>query len=381
MMLTKAQTALACALVSLCGTAVAAPTFSPYFLTGGSFLFDDSDRGSEAGFGFNLGVGKRFTGRFGSELRAFASNFDNDPPGDPNFWREYGVGADLHLYLSDSTDFAPFLLLGGGIMRSEERATTGNESTDGFGNVGIGATAGFSAGRYRMGVRGDYRYRYVDADASVNGNAFGDHIVSVGLVLPFGAGALLPATAVTTLDSDGDGVPDNKDACPNTPAGVVVDARGCPLDSDGDGVPDYLDKCADTEGGVAVNKEGCPVDQVGANREFETVNFAFDRSDLNERARAILDEASKVIVDLQAQHGGLVIQIDGHTDSIGSPGYNQGLSERRANSVKDYLTRKGVDAKRIETRAFGLTKPIASNETDAGRAQNRRAEVRTRAPQ
>jgi OmpA-OmpF porin, OOP family len=186
---------------------------------------------------------------------------------------------------------------------------------------------------------------------------------------------------VSSLDYDGDGVPDDRDACPNTPAGVVVDARGCPLDSDGDGVPDYLDKCADTPRGVAVNKEGCPLDQVGANREFETVNFAFDRSDLNERARAILDEASKVIVDLQAQHGGLVIQIDGHTDSIGSPGYNQGLSERRANSVKDYLTRKGVDAKRIETRAFGLTKPVATNDTDAGRAQNRRAEVRTRAPQ
>jgi outer membrane protein OmpA-like peptidoglycan-associated protein len=62
------------------------------------------------------------------------------------------------------------------------------------------------------------------------------------------------------LDSDGDGVPDYKDVCPNTPAGVRVDELGCPLDSDGDGVPDYLDKCLNTPAGVQVDKDGCPLD-------------------------------------------------------------------------------------------------------------------------
>jgi len=208
----------------------------------------------------------------------------------------------------------------------------------------------------------------------------GDHIVSLGLLFPLGSKvAAAPAPAAAVVDSDGDGVPDDRDLCPGTPEGVAVDARGCPRDSDGDGVPDYLDKCPNTATGVTVNKDGCPVDAAGPNRTFENVNFAFDRSELNAYAREILDNASQVINELSGQYGGLKVQIDGHTDSVGSPGYNVALSERRANAVKQYLIRKGVDAKRIETQGFGLTKPIATNETEAGRALNRRAEVRTKA--
>lgn len=204
-------------------------------------------------------------------------------------------------------------------------------------------------------------------------------IVRLGLLFPFGRAATVQDTASTeVVDSDGDGVPDDRDLCPGTPAGTAVDARGCPRDSDGDGVPDYLDKCPNTAVGVTVDKDGCPVEAQGPNRTFENVNFEFDRATLTDYARGILDSASGVINTLAGNHGGLVVQIDGHTDSIGSPGYNMALSERRANAVKQYLVRKGVDAKRIETQAYGLTKPIATNSTDAGRALNRRAEVRTR---
>ena len=87
----------------------------------------------------------------------------------------------------------------------------------------------------------------------------------------------------------------------------------------------------------------------------------------------------KAVADFMSQYPATTTVVEGHTDSVGSPGYNVALSERRANAVKQYLIRKGVDAKRIETQGFGLTKPIATNETEAGRALNRRAEVRTKA--
>ena len=76
------------------------------------------------------------------------------------------------------------------------------------------------------------------------------------------AGAKVDA-AGCPVDSDGDGVPDYLDKCPNTPKGVSVDASGCPIDSDGDGVPDYMDKCPDTPAGVAVGASGCPKDSDG----------------------------------------------------------------------------------------------------------------------
>ena len=94
------------------------------------------------------------------------------------------------------------------------------------------------------------------------------------------------------LDSDGDGVPDYLDKCPNTPTGVKVDASGCPLDSDGDGVPDYLDKCPNTPKGTKVDANGCPV----MKEEFKhfklsgDANFNSGKADLLPAAFPILDK-------------------------------------------------------------------------------------------
>jgi OOP family OmpA-OmpF porin len=85
-----------------------------------------------------------------------------------------------------------------------------------------------------------------------------------------------------------------------------------------------------------------------------------------------------VINGLTEKYPAIKVDISGHTDAVGSEGYNQGLSERRANVVKQYLLRKGVDAGRVSTYAYGESKPVATNDTDEGRAQNRRSELRTR---
>jgi OOP family OmpA-OmpF porin len=102
------------------------------------------------------------------------------------------------------------------------------------------------------------------------------------------------------------------------------------------------------------------------------VNFDFDKSNIRADARPVLDEA---IATLKAE-GGVAVIAEGHTDSKGTDAYNQKLSERRANSVRDYLVRGGISAGRIKVVGYGESRPVADNKTEDGRAQNRRVELR-----
>ncbi|MFP4037032.1 MAG: OmpA family protein [Desulfobacteraceae bacterium] len=165
------------------------------------------------------------------------------------------------------------------------------------------------------------------------------------------------------LDSDGDGVPDHLDKCPNTPRGVKVDEVGCPLDTDGDGVPDYQDKCPGTPTGATVNHEGCWV--------LEEVYFDYDKSDIKPTAYPILQEVIMVL----KQNPNLKVDIQGHTDSKGSDAYNQKLSERRAQAVLDYIVRAGIDADRLKAKGYGESRPAAPNDSAGNMAKNRRVEL------
>ncbi|HEX4896199.1 MAG TPA: OmpA family protein [Solimonas sp.] len=116
----------------------------------------------------------------------------------------------------------------------------------------------------------------------------------------------------------------------------------------------------------------------GAELRFDDVHFEFDQSSLTDHAQSILDNAAKTVNGLTEKFPSLKVDISGHADATGTDGYNQALSERRANAVKQYLIRKGVEAGRVSTYAYGESKPVATNDTEEGRAQNRRAEIRTR---
>lgn len=175
-------------------------------------------------------------------------------------------------------------------------------------------------------------------------------------------------------DADGDGVVDSKDKCPGTEPGVVVDMNGCPKDSDGDGVPDYRDNCPNTPKGAKVDKFGC---EIVGNITINLVNdeFDFDSAMLKPDMKAALDDlAGKV----NANPGDEFLTIVGHTDSVGTDAYNQGLSERRAQSVANYLAGKGVNASKMATAGKGESMPVASNDNAAGRAKNRRVEISTK---
>jgi OmpA-OmpF porin, OOP family len=195
------------------------------------------------------------------------------------------------------------------------------------------------------------------------------------------------------LDSDKDGVPDYLDKCPNTPAGVKVDSVGCPLDSDKDGVPDYLDKCPDTPAGVKVDSVGCPLDSDG-----DGVADYLDQC-LNTPKGATVDKRGCwVIKDLQfdtakatikpeytkplddvvtvlKENPTLKIEIEGHTDNVGKEKYNEKLSMKRAEVVKEFLEKRGIDKGRLIAKGYGFSKPIASNDTPEGRTENRRVEL------
>ncbi len=168
------------------------------------------------------------------------------------------------------------------------------------------------------------------------------------------------------LDSDGDGVTDNNDQCPDTPNGVAVDATGCPLDSDGDGVVDYLDKCPDTRAGATVDADGCEI-QFSLSGE---VLFDTDSSTLRPEAHSVLDN----LYGQLSRAGVTQLNIIGHTDSRGSDAYNQGLSVRRADAVRQYLINKGANTSGLRSIGKGESSPVADNGTSSGRSQNRRVE-------
>ncbi|WP_106420249.1 MULTISPECIES: OmpA family protein [Salinicola] len=236
---------------------------------------------------------------------------------------------------------------------------------------------------------------------ATSGSSDEDTGAAVGGVAGATAGALLCADySSNVVDSDGDGVPDDRDQCPNTPAGVAVDAVGCPLDTDGDGVPDYMDQCPGTPAGVEVNAQGCPLDSDGdgvpdyqdqcpntpAGAKVNSlgceesvilrdVNFKFDSAELTPQAESILDGISQKLMASSNTNAKLRIRLDGYTDSVGPADYNQKLSQRRADSVKAYLVNKGFNADNIMTYGHGESDPIASNDTAEGRAQNRRVEL------
>jgi outer membrane protein OmpA-like peptidoglycan-associated protein len=213
----------------------------------------------------------------------------------------------------------------------------------------------------------------------------------------------LGLAGVPETDSDRDGVRDEIDLCPDTPADAVghVDETGCPTDADSDGVPDYLDQCADTPAEMPVDSTGCPQDEdgdgVSDDRDqcpetpagfpvndsgcFEKALLFYKRilhidyppggSDIDMKTAIFLDS----LVHWMKSFPEVQLEITGYTDNIGSRIANEKLSQKRAERVKSYLVVYGIESNRITAYGKGMTDFIASNETREGRARNRRIEL------
>lgn len=214
------------------------------------------------------------------------------------------------------------------------------------------------------------------------------------------------------MDEDGDGVLDTEDQCPGTPkeAYGTVDKHGCPIDSDNDGVPDYLDRCPETpsaaserqrrEGTRYIDNSGCEIDTdgdgipdwkdecitvpgpafnngcPGLSEEVKTtfqraltgIQFETGSARIKKSSYPILNDVANLIL----KNPNWDIEIQGHTDSSGDANANRRLSQQRAEAVKAYLVNHGVEAQQLTAKGFGSSEPVASNDTEAGRAKNRR---------
>ncbi|BBO87820.1 OmpA family protein [Desulfosarcina ovata] len=215
--------------------------------------------------------------------------------------------------------------------------------------------------------------KLMDAVAEAGGCGFattGDALMDGAAM----AGFITKVFIGDAIDSDGDGVGDMMDKCPGTPAGVKVDAAGCPLDSDKDGVPDYLDKCPGTPAGTKVDSTGCPITVLDSSKDewsFHDILFDVNKAVIKPVSFGTLD----AIVQALQQRPRLTVRIEGHTDITGSHAYNMDLSKRRAKAVVDYLVNKGIASSRLTSEGYGPDRPIADNNTKEGRALNRRVNL------
>lgn len=302
--------------------------------------------------------------------------------GDMDYW-----SVNILAKLGNPKGWQPYVTVGGGKADYEYDDLRPDVDQNVF-NAGIGF---FTDLTERLAFRADVRTVYHNEVANFSPMA------TMGLTLMLGG---KPAAAAP-LDSDRDGVADGSDACPGTAAGINVDARGCPRDADGDGVSDAQDSCPGTPTGVRVGRDGCPVDSdgdgVADDRDacpdtpagarvdergcelmveqpvsFDlTVEFGFDSAQIT---GAGMQEMFELLRFLRAHPSSRAV-IEGHSDDRGASAYNQRLSERRAQAVLEALVNSGVDRTRLTARGYGESRPVASNDTEAGRAQNRRVTV------
>ena len=159
------------------------------------------------------------------------------------------------------------------------------------------------------------------------------------------------------MDSDGDGVSDYFDKCPNTPAGTKVDGSGCPLPTP------VTVRPPDTK--VYVTEQ----DRRIVNEAVKNLEFDFNKATIREHSFASLDNLATLLIN---KHFNL--KLAGYTDNVGSVDYNLRLSRDRAMSVKTYLVSKGVQDAQVQAEGYGKANPIASNKTAKGRQTNRRVE-------
>ena len=252
------------------------------------------------------------------------TNLEGGPDTDVSTW-QLGVLYYAGSYIGEGMRLRPYAVLGGGEIDIDAGSF---DTVETIANAGVGVRWMLSQ---RVGLRLESRAVYSFDESET------DILTSAGI--NFYMGQVDPDAPPAPGDEDGDGVTDDRDRCPGTPAGTRVDADGCPL----------------------------PVAKVASVKL--KVNFGFDSTQVQEQYFTDLAELAEFL----KRFSELQVDVEGHTDSTGPEDYNMGLSQRRAEAVVNYLvSQHGIDASRLEAKGYGETAPVASNDTEAGRAENRR---------
>jgi len=339
----------------------------------GSFTLADKVRGTDDGFGGGIAVGKRLTKGLELELLGNFTEYDTKQADfstpQPKSMRAYGIGAGANLYLFPSAESVIHgLFLHVDVMRGKADKQPGpvtNYSSTLF-DPGLGwdfplnvTLGGLIAPGMTLRTEALYHLDSNNRD-SIGTNDSGDRDqkafqeaqFNIGLRIPLG-GRVQPAAA----------------APPEPPPAVVPAEEPPPPPPPPPEAPPAPPPCQPPAPGQAISLEGC---KTGDTIVLRGVNFEFNKATLTVNAKTLLNDVSDALLTRKD----IKVEIDGHTDGKGSAPYNLKLSERRAESVKQYLVGRGVDADRMSTKGFGKTMPVADNNTDEGRELNRRVELK-----
>lgn len=349
-----------------------------------NYLRAAESRGTNDGMGGSIALGKSVTN--GLNLELVAQYLTADPKtgnGDSATLTGVGIGAQVFPLNS-----LPDLYIPISIMRGQVKDNPGpipDYSTTFF-DVGLGYLIGLGkVGEFLKGssLKVEAKYR-TDAHGRESAGvhtgqrkAFYEGIAGVGLLIPIGSAAAAAAepppaeeapvevAPVEIVDTDGDGVADDADQCPDTPAGTTVDEKGCPVEA----APPPAPECTPPGPGEPIDLNGC---KAGEAVVLRGVNFELDSARLTPNAKTILDGVGDALLANQ----GIKVEVGGHTSSEASDNYNQILSENRAGAVKNYLVGKGIESDRMTVKGYGEGTPIADNNTAEGRELNRRVELK-----
>lgn len=288
-------------------------------VVGAYIITDDSRFDADYGVGLRFGAMKQISERWNIEPNLTINDIERDKASGQSW--QYGLGLDGLFMLNESNvQVNPYLVLGAGAQHHDAHA--GGYDTNAYWNAGIGLLASEVLGP--ISLRADVRYvQDFTKDARVGSkDPYDDVRINVGINFPLSAKAEAPQPVVRNVTE-------------------VVEVER--------------------------------VVEVTATPEvLEGVNFEFDSERLTANARRVLSE----VVERLKHHSDIHVEISGHTDSQGSAMYNEALSLRRANAVKEYLVQQGIASQRLSTVGQGFTQPVASNSTEEGREANRRIEMR-----
>ncbi len=320
----------------------------------GAYTWGDNSRGlADNGYGASAIYGTTFESGLGFEFHAFGDVFETDTPNFADYYRP-GLGLDLTLSFGDREEFTLFALAGGGGVYNDVVPDDLDE-VNFFVNAGFGVVTPPLTDT-GLALRAEARavYDFKDQFPNNSKGQYLDYRFALGLEIPLFHRVEVPAT-------------------PNEPVRVVQLVREVPTglyDSDGDGVIDDVDQCPETPANTRVDGRGCPLPKI---IQLKGVTFEFNEDRLTANAKTVLDE---LVVPLMKRYPDMIVVVAGHTDSIGEDAYNQDLSERRAKSVVTYLIESGVMAESMTAKGYGESEPITTNGTSDGRELNRRVELR-----
>jgi OmpA-OmpF porin, OOP family len=344
----------------------------------GSFIYEfpDSSRDSNNGKGFEVGGGWPLTehsaieGKFFDieRTREIDDNYDYQRTFLANYVYDFGTFGFASDWLPN---FKPYVLGGPGFVIDD---TSGSNRYHFGMDAGGGTLVPLHFGNWDWGwaVRAEASLvaQLDHPDESTSHSVLLDWHLSVGLQIPLtpffkthqAAAPAEPECKVEVVNP----ITGRKDCATD------VNGNGIPgniRDADGDGVPDEMDQCPNTPAHAQVDVNGCMVAQVLV---LDAVDFQTNSAILTGKAARTLDGIAE---GLNSQKN-VKVEVDGYTDDTGTAAYNMTLSQQRAEAVRQYLIGKGIDSARMTTQGFGDTQPLSQNKTAEGRAQNRRVEFK-----